>query len=60
MKVIIDGFKYDTETATLVMSYLLNESEKGELYRNRKYKFFVFICFRAKEKNLNMITRLFR
>ena len=29
MKVIIDGFKYDTETATLVMSYLLNESEKG-------------------------------
>ncbi|WP_124099916.1 hypothetical protein [Ruminococcus sp. Marseille-P6503] len=40
MKTIIDGFKYDTETAVLVMSYLLNKYEKGELYRNRKYKFF--------------------
>lgn len=41
MKAIIDGFKYDTETATHVFSYMLNEFEKGEMYRNRKYKFFM-------------------
>lgn len=40
MKAIIEGFKYDTETSTLVTSYRLNERDKGELYRNRKYKFF--------------------
>ncbi len=52
MKVIIDGFKYDTETATLVMSYLLNESEKGELYRNRKYKFFCLHMLQSKGEKL--------
>lgn len=51
MKAIIDGFKYDTETAAMVFSYMLNEYEKGEMYRNYKYKFFcLHMLQREKEK----------
>mgnify|MGYP000759478466 FL=1 len=50
MKTIIDGFKYDTETAVMVMSYMLNEYEKGELYRNRKYKFFCLHMLQREKK----------
>lgn len=52
MKAIIDGFKYDTDTATHVFSYILNEFEKGEMYRNRKYKFFMLHMLQRESKKL--------
>ncbi len=47
MKAIIDGYKYDTDIATLICQVSSDKTNLESLYRNRKMKYFVVLVERV-------------